>query len=89
MHRFIQINEEGYVVGVHFNSVPFDNPLYIQWDDEIEGDIFNKRYVDGEFVEIEPEPTPEPEPEIPMQEILETMALNVEYLMVLSTIEEA
>lgn len=80
MHRYIQIDENGYVIGVHFNSVPFDNPLYIQYDNEIEGDLFKKRYVDGEFIDIEPEPEPTPTPSVTMEQINENQLTIMEAL---------
>lgn len=79
--RFIQIDENGYVIGVHNTSVEIKDPLYIH-NDDLEGDLFRKRYVDGKFVDLPPEPEPEPTPtpSITMEELNQNQLTIMEAL---------
>ena len=78
MYRYAQIDENGIVVSdSHLSGeVHADNMIPIAED----FDLTNKKYENGEWVEYIP---PQPEPEPSVEEILESIAINTEYLVAL------
>ena len=84
MYRYAQINSEGYVVSDSYLSgeVIADNMIPLSED----FDLKNKRYVNGDWVVVEPEPEPLPTLSETDEAILNTNA-NVEYLVALKELE--
>ena len=84
MYRYAQIDSEGYVVSDSYLSgeVIADNMIPLSEDFELK----NKRYVNGEWVVIEPTPEPLPTLSETDEAILNTNA-NVEYLVALKELE--
>lgn len=62
MPRYIQINEEGYIVSDSQLSGEVDNPLMIPVDSDFQCGNIKYDFETGEWVEYIPEPTPGPEP---------------------------
>ena len=83
MHRYAQINADGYVESDSYLSgeVSADNMIPIDADFDLE----NKRYVDGEWVTYEPEVVPEGLLDERTQMQYE-MAANIEYLTMMAEI---
>lgn len=84
MYRYAQINSEGYIVSDSYLSgeVIADNMIPLSED----FDLKNKRYVNGEWIVVEPKPELLPTLSETEEAILNTNA-NVEYLVALKELE--
>lgn len=84
MYRYAQIDDNNIVVSDSWLSgeVVADNMISIP--DDMESPL-GKKYENGEFINVEhPEPQDEP---IDQQELLESMAIDLEYLVTLKNME--
>lgn len=55
---YVILNEEKIVIGTIDTATPINISNYISTDSE-RIDLLNKKYVDGEFIEVDPEPEKE------------------------------
>lgn len=75
MPRYIQINEEGYIVSDSRLSGEVDDRLMIPVDSDFQCGNVKYDFETGEWVEYIPEPTPEPEPELTEAELVQAEIL--------------
>ncbi len=86
MFRYAQIDENGYVVCDSHLSEEVDYPNMIPISEDF--DLVKKRWNGTEWETYEPRPAPEPS-QPSLEEMIESVVLNTEYLVVLNEIKES
>ena len=83
MYRYAQINEKSIAVGDSWLSGEVTADNMIQIPEDLPSPL-GKKYENGEFIDV---PTP-PDESINFEDMMEEMALNIEYLVVLQELNE-